>query len=113
MQLENGEFEGVDLVCTRNRHDTVKYLIQQLERFKSSFNPRRPPTKTREQLKLYINEQMKSPTFIEYLRLRSIPGIGDAKTMKVGFMSRIIHVLQIDTNTKSFSGDHGPYTGLG
>ena len=26
---------------------------------------------------------MKAPTFLEYLRLRSIPSIGDAKAMKV------------------------------
>jgi len=84
LQLENGEFEGVDLLCTRNRHDTVKFLIHQLEKFKKSFNPRRPPTKTMEQLKLHINAQMKAPTFLEYLRLRSQPGIGDAKAMKVG-----------------------------
>ena len=30
-----------------------------------SFNPRRPPTKTRVELKSYINEQMKAPTFME------------------------------------------------
>lgn len=83
LQLQNGEFEGVDLICTRNRYDTVKFLIHQLEDFQKSFNPRRPPTKTREDLKNYINAQMKEPTFLEYLRLRSIPGIGDVKAMKV------------------------------
>eukprot|EP00581_Thalassiosira_minuscula_P011101 CAMPEP_0183717988 /NCGR_PEP_ID=MMETSP0737-20130205/11377_1 /TAXON_ID=385413 /ORGANISM="Thalassiosira miniscula, Strain CCMP1093" /LENGTH=1003 /DNA_ID=CAMNT_0025947467 /DNA_START=197 /DNA_END=3205 /DNA_ORIENTATION=+ len=83
MQLANGEFNGVNLICTRGRGDTVKYLIHQLELFRQNFNPRRPPTKTREELKNYINEQMKAPTFLEYLRLRSIPGIGDVKAMKV------------------------------
>ncbi|KAL3792850.1 hypothetical protein HJC23_004775 [Cyclotella cryptica] len=83
LQLANGEFEGVDLVCTKDRHHTVKFLIHQLESFQQSFDPRRPPTKTREQLKRYINRQMKAPTFLEYLRLRSIPSIGDAKAMKV------------------------------
>jgi hypothetical protein len=83
LQLENGEFEGIGIICTRNRCDTVTFLIQQLESFQNSFNPMRPPTKTREQLKLHINEQMKAPTFLEYLRLRSQPGIGDVKAMKV------------------------------
>jgi len=83
MQLEDGEYQGVAMICTRNRYDTIKFLIQQLECFHKSFNPRRPPTKTMEQLKLHINEQMKAPTFLEYLRLRSIPGIGDVTAMKV------------------------------
>ncbi|KAL3775586.1 hypothetical protein ACHAW5_003489 [Stephanodiscus triporus] len=84
LQLENGEFQGIGLICTRNRHDTVTFLIQQLESFQKSFNPMQPPTKTREQLKLHINEKMNAPTFLEYLRLRSQPGIGDVKAMKVG-----------------------------
>ena len=83
LQLEQDEFEGVTLLCTRNKYDTIKFLIYQLEQFQKTFNPRRPPTKTREQLKDYINAQMKTPTFMEYLRLRSIPGIGDVKAMKV------------------------------
>ena len=94
MQLEKGEFQGVDLICTRNRSDTVKYLIHQLYIFQRSFDPRRPPTKTREQLKLHIDKQMKSTTFLEYLRLRKIPGIGDAKAMKVimaVFFSSLTH----------------------
>ena len=86
MQLDNAEFEGVDIICTRNRLDTVKFLIQQLESFLQSFDPRRPPTKTRQQLKLHIEKQMKAPTLHEYLRLRKIPGIGDAKAMKVCLM---------------------------
>ncbi len=83
-QIENGEFPGVDVVCTRNKLDTIKFLIRQLESFQNSFNPRRPPTKTMEQLKFHINEEMKNPTFLEYLRLRKQPGIGDVKAMKVG-----------------------------
>ena len=83
LQLANGEFDGVDLICTRNRHDTVLFLIQKLEKFHSSFNPQHPPTKTMEELKLHINEEMKTPTFLEYLRLRSQTGIGDVKAMKV------------------------------
>ena len=38
---------------------------------------------TMHQLKLNINSQMNMPTFQEYLRLRSQPGIGDIKAMKV------------------------------
>jgi len=83
LQLANDEFDGVTLVCTRNRYDTVKLLIHQLETFRDEFDPTNPPTKTRDELKNYINEQMSSPTFVEYLRLRSIPGIGDVKAMKV------------------------------
>lgn len=82
-QIENGEFKGVDLICTRNRMDTIKFLIHQLERFVASFDPTRPHTKTMDQLKVHINEQMKNPTFLEYLRLRKQPGIGDVKAMKV------------------------------
>lgn len=83
LQLANGEFEGVELICTKSRHDTVKFLIHQLKCLQESFDPRHPPLKTRESLKNYINRQMKSPTFLEYLRLRSIPSIGDVKAMKV------------------------------
>jgi hypothetical protein len=35
------------------------------------------------QLNLHINSQMTMSTFQEYLRLRSQPGIGDVKAMKV------------------------------
>ena len=83
LQLANDEFDGVTLVCTRNRYDTVKFLIHQLETFRNEFDLLQPPTKTRDELKNYINDQMSSPTFVEYLRLRSIPGIGDVKAMKV------------------------------
>jgi len=83
LQLANDEFDGVTLVCTRNRYDTVKFLIHQLETFRNEFDHQNPPTKTRDELKNYINDQMSSPTFVEYLRLRSIPGIGDVKAMKV------------------------------
>ena len=84
-QIENGEFPGVEIICTRNRADTVQFLIRQLERFIESFDPVRPPTKTMEQLRLHIHEEMNNPTFLEYLRLRKQPGIGDVKAMKVGY----------------------------
>jgi hypothetical protein len=83
LQLANGEFKGVELVCTKSRHDTVKFLIHQLQVFQESFDPKHPPLRTRDSLTKYIDRQMKSPTFIEYLRLRSIPSIGDVKAMKV------------------------------
>ena len=83
LQVEKGEFQGVDLICTKNKHDSVKFLIQQLEQFVKSFDPLRPPTLTMERLKIEINEQMNMPTFREYLRLRSTPGIGDVKAMKI------------------------------
>ena len=92
--MENGEYNGVDCISTRNRYDTVKFLIQQLEFFQETFNPRQPPTKTMEQLKVHINEQMKAPTFLEYLRLRSIPGIGDVNAMKVGGLDHILSCSQ-------------------
>lgn len=76
-------------MCTKGRKDTIKFLIHQLRCFQESFDPRRPPLETREHLKNYISRQMKSPTFLEYLRLRSIPSIGDVKAMRVG-TSRIL-----------------------
>mmetsp|Transcript_15855 Transcript_15855/g.34301 ORF Transcript_15855/g.34301 Transcript_15855/m.34301 type:complete len:836 (-) Transcript_15855:98-2605(-) len=83
IQIEKGEFQGVDLICTKNKHDTVKFLIQQLERFKKSFNPLRPPEMTTEDHKKRINEEMEMPTFREYLRLISLPGVGPVNAMKV------------------------------
>jgi hypothetical protein len=38
---------------------------------------------TMEQLKTRINAQMNLPTFREYLRLRTTPGVGDVKAMKI------------------------------
>ena len=83
LKLERGEWEGVDLVCTRNRMDSIRFLIHKLEELQRAFNPRRPPTKTLQGLKGHINEQMNDPTFREYLRLRKMPGIGHVKAMKV------------------------------
>jgi len=82
MQIHAGLWPGVDLMCTRNKRDTIKFFIQQLESFQKSFNPRRPPTKTMEDLKQHIGEQMSEPTFCEYLRLRSQKGIGTKTAMK-------------------------------
>ena len=86
LQLERGEWAGVDLICTRNKRDTIKFLIRQLESFQQSFNPRRPPTKTIKHLKSHIDEQMKMPTFQEYLSQTQIEGIGDKTAMKVCFL---------------------------
>ena len=60
MQLERGEYQGVDLVCTLHKHDTVKFLIQQLEKMKRDFNSLlRPPTMTMEDLKKTVDDAMK------------------------------------------------------
>ena len=82
LRLERGEWEGVDLLCTKNKHDTIQFLIQQLARFQQSFDARRPPTKTMRDLKAHIKTEMEDPTFREYLRLRKCPNVGDAKAMK-------------------------------
>ena len=81
LQIENGEWQGVDLLCTKNKHDTVKFLMQQLDTFKRSFDPLQPPEKTMEQLTSHIDGQMKDRTFHEYLRLTSIKGIGPVTAM--------------------------------
>ena len=83
LMLERGEYEGVDLECTRNRKETTDLLIRHLERLQAAFDPRRPPAKTMKRLKADIDEGMKNPTFLEYLRLRKQPGIGIVKAMKV------------------------------
>ncbi len=73
-----------------------------------SFNPTRPPPKTMEQLKLHVNEQMKAPTFQEYLRLRKQPGIGDVKAMKVCLnIFEIFALLPIDLYQQSDPLHHG------
>jgi len=81
LQIENGEWHGVDLLCTKNKHDTVKFLMEQLDTFKRSFDPLQPPEKTMEQLTSHIDGQMKDRTFHEYLRLTSIKGIGPVTAM--------------------------------
>mmetsp|Transcript_3496 Transcript_3496/g.8906 ORF Transcript_3496/g.8906 Transcript_3496/m.8906 type:complete len:772 (-) Transcript_3496:219-2534(-) len=83
LQIEKGEWHGVETVSTNSKEDTVKFLIQQLEMFKKSFDPMHPPDMTMEDLKMKINMEMKAPTFQEYLRQTSLPGIGDKKAMKV------------------------------
>ena len=64
MQLEKGEYQGVDLICTLHKHDTVKFLIEQLERMKKSFNSLRPPTMTMELLKKAVDNATKVCFFI-------------------------------------------------
>jgi len=81
LQIENGEWQGVDLLCTKNKHDTVKFLQEQLDTFRNSFDPLDPPEKTMEQLTSHIDGQMKDRTFHEYLRLTSIKGIGPVTAM--------------------------------
>ena len=83
LMLERGEYAGVNLRCTRNRGETIDLLIGHLEELQKSFDPRRPPVKTMKQLKAEIGARMKDRTFLEYLRLRRMPGIGVVKAMKV------------------------------
>ena len=84
LQIENGEYDGISIVCTRNQHDSVQYFIDQMIEMKERFdsNPFQFPTRTMASVKNHINERMKNATFQEYLRLRSLKGIGDAKAMK-------------------------------
>lgn len=82
LRIERGEYIGVDLLCTRNRQDTIRFLIQTLEKAHTSFDPTRPPPATMKELKVHIDKEMKNATFLEYLRLRRTPGIGDKKAMK-------------------------------
>ena len=58
LRIERGEYTGVNLVCTRNRTDTIKFLIQKLKDVQKSFNPNCPPTATMKDLKLHIETQM-------------------------------------------------------
>ena len=81
IQIEKGEWPGVDIICTKNKEGTVKFLILQLESLKRSFNPLRPPAMTMDDLKDRINDEMNAPTFQEYLRLRSLPRVGDVTAM--------------------------------
>ena len=83
IQIEKGEWSGVDLLCTKNKDDTVKYLIQQLEKVKREFDPLRPPALTMAALKNKIDTEMKKPTFQEYLRLQETRGVGNKKALKI------------------------------
>ncbi len=104
LQLEKGEWPGVKLVCTRNKDDTVKYLIDQMVDFQRQLNvnlnnelngnvnrngnrnfdlSHRPKM---EHVKRCVENGMKDATFQEYLRLRKIKGVGDAKAMKAILM---------------------------
>ena len=69
MQLEKGEYQGVDLICTLHKHDTVKFLIEQLERMKKSFNSLRPPTMTMELLKKAVDNATKVCFFLYIYKL--------------------------------------------
>lgn len=97
LRLERGEFDGVDLICTRNRRDSILFMIKKLEEMQQTFNPRRPPTKTLQQLKLHINTEMKNPTFLEYLRQRKKSNVADVKAMKVclSLYTRLLHLTRV------------------
>ena len=83
LHLERGDYQGVDIVCTRDKHDTVQWLIHQFAQLQKSFDPLHPPDTTMEDHKNCIDREMKAPTFQEYLRLLSIKGNGPVKVMKV------------------------------
>lgn len=83
MQIDRGEYRGINILSTRNKDDTVQFLIDQMENFQRYFDPTEPPALTMERFKSTIDGHMKAPTFREYLRLRLNKGIGDKKAMKV------------------------------
>ncbi len=84
MQIQNGEYRGIDIISTRSKGHTVRFLIDQMEKLQRQFDRSSiPPALTMQQFKSTIDRNMKAPTFLEYLRLRSMKGIGDKKAMKV------------------------------
>ncbi|KAL9187716.1 hypothetical protein ACHAXT_006094 [Thalassiosira profunda] len=117
LQIAVGEWQGVDVVSTRHREDTVQFLIFQLEELKRTFDPSRPPAMTMEDVKSKINEEMKAPTLREYLRLISQPGIGPVKAMKVIMDPKLdwdktfISPSCLSRKTKSTLEDHATFWG--
>ncbi|KAL7548504.1 hypothetical protein ACHAWF_011782 [Thalassiosira exigua] len=83
LQIDRGEWQGVDVISTKSKEETVRFLIEKLAEFKRSFDPLRPPSTTMDDLKERIKEEMRAPTFREYLRLISQPRVGPVKAMKV------------------------------
>lgn len=81
-QILNGEWQGVEVECTRNKDHSVQYLIDQMTILKRQLDSANIPSKTMEEHKIHVNAQMKNATFQEYLRLRLIKGTGDKKAMK-------------------------------
>eukprot|EP00547_Thalassionema_nitzschioides_P015218 CAMPEP_0194254906 /NCGR_PEP_ID=MMETSP0158-20130606/33194_1 /TAXON_ID=33649 /ORGANISM="Thalassionema nitzschioides, Strain L26-B" /LENGTH=149 /DNA_ID=CAMNT_0038993115 /DNA_START=14 /DNA_END=460 /DNA_ORIENTATION=+ len=61
MQIEQGEYRGVDITCTRNKDDTVQFLIDQMENFQRNFDPAEPPILTMKRFKSTIDKHMKAP----------------------------------------------------
>mmetsp|Transcript_28319 Transcript_28319/g.43393 ORF Transcript_28319/g.43393 Transcript_28319/m.43393 type:complete len:690 (+) Transcript_28319:23-2092(+) len=86
LHVLKGEYEGVDLVCTRTKHDSVQYIVDQMEALQESFNPDphngNLPDLTMKTLTECMNDRMKAPTFLEYLRLRSLKRVGNITAMK-------------------------------
>jgi len=82
-QMICGEFKGVRIVCTKDREDTVLWLIQQFELIRKSFDPAHPPWRVKSEFDDYVKAQMKDDTFQEYLRLLSMEKIGDKKAMRI------------------------------
>ena len=83
-QIQADEWAGVELECTTDKNHSVQYLVDKMAEFmKEGFDPSQLHLyKTLDEYKQIVNERMKDATFQEYLRLRKLPGIGDAKAMK-------------------------------
>ncbi len=83
LHVLKGECEGVDLVCTRTKYDIVQYIADQTESLQESFNPVSDPRNgnlpelTMKSLTECMNDRMKAPAFLEYLRLRSRNRVGN------------------------------------
>ncbi|EJK50302.1 hypothetical protein THAOC_30752 [Thalassiosira oceanica] len=69
-QMICGEFKGVRIVCTKDRDDTVLWLIQQFELIRKSFDPAHPPWRVKSEFDDYVKAllsqaQMKDDTIIK------------------------------------------------
>lgn len=53
-QMICGEFKGVRIVCTKDRDDTVLWLIQQFELIRKSFDPAHPPWRVKSEFDDYV-----------------------------------------------------------
>lgn len=83
-QVKGNAWAGVKLVCTTDKNHSVQYLVDRMAEFiKEGFDPTKLHLyQTMDEYKQIVNERMKDATFLEYLRLRKIPGTGDVKAMK-------------------------------
>ena len=63
-QMIQSEFTGVRIVCTKDREDTVKWLIQQLELIRRSFDPTRPPGRVKSDFDNYVKVSFTGIVFL-------------------------------------------------